>query len=291
MAEAPVFLQGGGTAELQEDPVTDRRLAPSTTTPSSRDRLRQVVVTVSFLVCLLGSFVGIGALGGDEVEDTAGGALSDAATHIAPDGPAFSIWSVIYTGLALFVILQWLPRFAAQSRQRAVGYLVAASMVLNAAWIFATQGDLLWLSVLVILVLLAVLCRTLVLLHRERAENAFELVAVDGTLGLYLGWVTVATAANIAATLADSGFDGSELGPEVWAIIVLAALAVIGSLLAVHLGGRLAISAAIVGGLSWVAVGRASGELRSSVTVVAALVAAAVVVAATLYVRLRDRRA
>ncbi len=258
---------------------------PTTATPA--DRARQVTVTVAYLVCLLGSLIGVGVFGGQPIEEAAGGALSAEATHLAPDNPAFSIWSVIYVGLAAYVVLQWLPRWAAERRQRAVGYLVAATMVLNAAWIFSVQGGLLWLSVVVILVLLAALCRVIVLLHAAPARHRAEVLVLDGTLGLYLGWVTVATAANIAATLADAGFDGGPLAPDAWAVIVCAAVAVVGVLLAVRLGGRIAPAAAIAWGLVWIAVARATGEPESRATVVAALTAGAVVVVATLLARIR----
>lgn len=260
------------------------------TTPTTADRVRQVVVTLSYLLCLYGSLLGSGVLGDDTVEQSSGGSLSDQATHVAPAGLAFSIWSVIYVGLAAYVVLQWVPRWAADPRQRAAGYLVAASMVLNAAWLFAATGDQIWLSVAVIVVLLIVLCAIIVVLHRIPSSAKVETLVVDGTLGLYLGWVTVATAANIAAALVDSGFEGGPLSADVWAVIVCVAVAVIGSLLALRLGGRVAPSLAIVWGLSWIAIGRVTDEPESTPTAIAAIAAAAVVVAATLAARLGRER-
>ena len=265
-------------------------MSSTRTAPTSRDRARQVVVTVAYLACVLGSFLGMGAFGGQEVQSSSSGSLSDDATHVAPDGPAFSIWSVIYLGLAAYVVHQWLPSRAAHPRERAVGYLVAASMVLNAAWILAAEGDLIWLTVAIILVLLLVLCRIVVLLHRTPSPGWLEALVVDGTLGLYLGWVTVATVANIAAALADSRFDGGPLSPEVWAVVLCVAVAVIGSLLALRLGGRLAPTLAIAWGLAWIAVGRSAGEPESQVTAVAAIAAAVVVVLVTLLARARRTR-
>ncbi|NLF06306.1 MAG: tryptophan-rich sensory protein [Actinomycetales bacterium] len=265
--------------------------AGPTTTATPADRARQVTVTVAYLVCLLGSMIGVGVFGGQRIAEAAGGALSADATLLAPGGPAFSIWSVIYVGLAGYVVLQWLPRWAADPRQRAVGYLVALTMVLNAAWIFSVQGDLLWLSVVVILVLLAALCRVIVLLARTRAAHLAETVLLDGTLGLYLGWVCVATAANIAATLADAGFDGGPLAPEGWAVLVCAVVAVVGIGLAVRLGARIAPAAAIVWGLVWIAVARTTGQPESRATMVAAGTAAGVVVVATLLARVRREHA
>jgi len=260
-----------------------------TSTPTAQDRVRQLVVTLAYLVCVLGALLGVGLLGGEEVEDASGGALSAESTLVAPAGPAFSIWSVIYVGLTLYLVLQWLPPWAAQPRQREIGYLAAASMVLNAAWIGAVQVDRLWLSVLVIVVLLVVLCRIIVVLARDRGRHPFEAIAVDATFGLYLGWVVVATAANLAAALADAGFEGGPLGPEPWAVAVCLLVAVVGVLLALRLGARLAPAAAMVWGLCWVAVARSSVQPRSTVTTVAALAAAVVVAVATFALRVRRR--
>ena len=259
--------------------------------PTQQDRIRQVVVTVSYVVCLVGSLIGVGVFGGERIQDAAGGALSAEATLIAPASSAFSIWSVIYTGLGAYVILQWLPQWAADPRQRAIGYLVAISMLLNAAWILTVQADLLWLGVVVIVALLAVLCVIIVRLHRSAPANLVETVVVDGTLGVYLGWVTVATAADIAATLADGGFDGGPLDAEVWAVIVLAAVAAIAIALVLRLGGRLAPAAAIVWGVSWIAVARSSGEPESETTAITAAVVAVLVAAVTIAVKLRRRSA
>lgn len=74
-----------------------------------KDTVRQVVVVVSAVVAILGSFIGSGAAGGVPIQDAAGGALSASATPIAPAVPAFSIWSIIYLGLVAYAVWQLLP--------------------------------------------------------------------------------------------------------------------------------------------------------------------------------------
>jgi len=258
--------------------------------PSGGDRLRQVGVTLSYLLCLAGSSIGVGAFGGKPIAEAAGGALSADATHLAPGSGAFNVWSVIYAGLAAYTLFQWLPGQAAGPRQRRIGWWVAASMLLNAAWILVVQAGWLWPSVLVIAVLLAVLAKIFVELVRVRGDGWLEAVVVDGTLGLYLGWVCVATCANIAAALVVAGFDGLGLAPEVWAAVVLAVVAVVGVALAVHGRGRLAPAVTIVWGLVWIAVARTTGEPHSVPTAVAAVVAGAVVALVTVWQRLTRGR-
>ncbi|PPH31120.1 hypothetical protein C5E02_09665 [Rathayibacter rathayi] len=261
------------------------------TATRSPDRIRQSVVAVSAVLALLGSFIGSGAAGGTQIQDAAGGALTASSTPVAPDGPAFAIWSVIYSGLIAYAIWQFLPSQTARTRHRRLGYWAAASLLLNAAWILVVQAGLLTLSVIVIALLLAVLARIFVILRTTRSAGLVDAIVTDGTFGLYLGWVCVATAANVAAGLVGAGV-GSADGPgaAVWAVVVLAVAALIGLLIAVTGRGRLAPMLSLVWGLSWVAVGRFAGELVSVPTGVAALVAAVVVLAATLLVRVTAGR-
>lgn len=259
--------------------------------PTTGDRVRQVVVLLSAILAVVGAFVGSGAAGGTAIQDAAGGALSADATLIAPAGPAFSIWSVIYAGLIAAAIWQLLPSQAARARQRQVGYWVAASLLLNAAWILSVQFGSLGLSAAAIVLLLVVLIVAFVLLRRGRPENRIEAVVLDGTVGLYLGWVTIATAANLTAWLVVVGFRGFGLPADAWGVIVIGVAALVGILLSLWDGGRLAPAASLAWGLAWVGVSRSTGELLSMPTAIAAFTASAVVVAVTVVVRLLRGRA
>ena len=250
-----------------------------------RDIARQVTVAASAVIAVIGSFVGSGAAGGTPIQDAAGGALSATATPIAPDGPAFSIWGVIYLGLVAYAVWQFLPAQSAAVRHRKLGYWIAASLVLNAAWILSVQYDQLWLSLPVIVALLLVLGRTFVLCLRFRPNGPADALVTDGTVGLYLGWVSIATAANATAVLVAAGFTGFGIDPDVWAVAVLAVAALVGVVIALVGRGRIAPALSLSWGLAWVAVGRLAGELISVPAGVAAIVAVVVVLGVTAVTR------
>lgn len=189
------------------------------------DRLRPTLVTVAAVFMIVGTLFGIGVIG-TRVEESSGGSLSAEATLLAPAVRAFSIWSVIYLGLIAYVVWQWLPANRTSPRARRIGWLAALSMVLNGAWLLVTQVGALWLSVLVILALAATLGELMRRLGPPKNSSTVEKVLVDGTFGLYLGWVAVATAANIAATLVASGFDPGGEVAEYLAVAVLAVAAI-----------------------------------------------------------------
>lgn len=253
---------------------------------TSTDRVRQVVVILAAVFCAYGTLVGLGLLG-TRVEESSGGALAADATLLAPAGPAFSIWSLIYVGLASYTVWQALPHAASADRVRATGWLAAASIVLNAGWLLVTQQGWIWVSVAVIFTLVVVLGVLMKRLQQIPTRGRAEAVVVDATFGLYLGWVTVATCANVTAALVDSGVNPGPPVADLAAVGVLALAAAVGVLLARALGGRLSVAAAMTWGLGWIAVGRVADEPRSTSTAVAAMLAAAVVLLATVAARRR----
>jgi hypothetical protein len=267
------------------------RPASATAPPASADVVRQVVVVVGAVLAIVLAAFGSGAFGGTSVSGASGGALSADATPIAPATTAFSIWSVIYAGLVAYAVYQALPGQRAVDRHRRLGYWVAASMLLNAAWLFAAvQLGQVWLSVVVIVALLAVLVRIFLLVVRTPTRSRVDAVVTDGTMGLYLGWVSVATAANIAAALVESGFGGFGLPSGVWSTVVLAVAGLSGVAVAVAGRGRIVPMLSLVWGLAWVAVGRFSGQPLDVAAGVTALVAAVVVLVAVVVLRVRAER-
>ena len=236
------------------------------------------------VVCLVGTLVGMGVFG-ERVQESSGGALAADATLLAPAGQAFSIWSVIYAGLVAYTVWQWWGSVTPSVRRRGIGWLAGISMLLNATWLLVTQQGWIWVSVLVILALAVVLGLLVRRLTEQPAAGAVERLVVDGTFGLYLGWVAVATCANITAAAVSSGIGFGPIADQVVGVVIILVAAGLGVLLAVRLGGRIAVAAALAWGLGWIAVGRLAEGPISVAVGVAAVVAAGVVLAATAAVR------
>lgn len=249
------------------------------------DLIRQLAVAVSAVIAVVGSFIGSGAAGGQRVQDAADGALAADATLVAPGGGAFAIWSLIYFGLLAYAVWQFLPAQRTAERHRRLGPWVSASLLLNAAWILSIQFDLLWLSVPIIAALLVVLVMAFRITLSLRPGSTNDALVTDGTIGLYLGWVCVATIANIAALLVAAGFDGFGLPPETWAVGLVTVGGLLGIGLAVWDHGRLAPALSLCWGLAWIAVARLTDEPASVVTGVAAIIAVVAVVLATVAMR------
>ncbi|GIG23652.1 hypothetical protein Cch01nite_43760 [Cellulomonas chitinilytica] len=269
--------------------VTSERTSRAT----GSDHLRQVLVLAGALLAVAGAAVGSGAFGGQPIQDAAGGALSADATPIAPAQQAFSIWSVIYLGLLAVAVAQALPAQATSPRFRATAWWVLASMVLNAVWIAAAQAGVLAGTVLVIVALLAVLARLFVVLVRMPPHGGAD-VLTDATVGLYLGWVSVATLANITAFLSAADVGELGLGATAWSVVVLVAAAVLAVAYAVHGARRptviLPVGVAMAWGLAWISVGRQSPPLENAVVSVVAATAAVVALVSVVVAAFVGRR-
>ncbi|WP_298888716.1 TspO/MBR family protein [uncultured Serinicoccus sp.] len=255
-------------------------------------RAQQVLVTVAAVVWVGGTLLGTGLVAGGGVETQGGGLFSDSATLIAPQGPAFSIWSVIYLGLAGYVVWQWLPAVAGSRWARATRVPAAAAIALNGIWLLVVFAGWVLVSVLVMLGIVVSLGLVLRATSGLPRQGVGADVWVSATFGLYLGWICVATCANIASWLVGLGV-ATDSALSTWVTVaVLAAVVVIATLLLRRTDQRLfqlGLAAAVVWGTAWVASGRLTGELRSEVVGVAAALTALLVAAAGVWALARSR--
>lgn len=229
------------------------------------------------VIAIVTAAFGAGAFGGTPIQDAAGGWLGPDGTWIAPASTAFSIWSVIYLGLIAYTVWQFFPS-ADTARHHRLRPWILAGILLNSLWIWTVQAGWLAVSVVVIALLLAVLCRILVVKENMRVNGWGERILVDGVQGLYLGWVSIATVANVAAWLASMGWTGAPMGPIVWTNIVIVVATLVGAFTAVYSGGRLMPAVGLAWGLAWVAVGRSDGTGLNSASVAITAAGAALIV-------------
>jgi hypothetical protein len=151
------------------------------------------------------------------------GELSDMYPNLfVPAGLTFSIWGAIYLLLLGYCIIQF--RQSDQAAVPAIGTLFALTCVLNAGWILAWHYTKVPLSVIIMAGLLV----SLILINLNISN--LNLGFIKAAFGIYLGWICIATIANIAAMLVDTGWNGLGISEEIWTIIMIAAGTVIVSL-------------------------------------------------------------
>jgi hypothetical protein len=149
--------------------------------------------------------------------------ISDAnPTLITPAGYVFSIWGVIYVLLGVFVVFQALPSEKGREFREKVGWFFIISNILNIVWLFLWQFEYLFLSVIIMFLLLATLILIYLRLEIGKSKvQLYEKIAFHLPFSVYLGWITIASIANIAATLVSVNWNGFGISPEAWAIIII----------------------------------------------------------------------
>lgn len=157
------------------------------------------------------------------------GEISDRfQVYFVPAGYVFSIWGLIYIGLIAYAIYQALPSHANNPRLQATGWLVVLGNLANTAWIFFWHYLQFPLTIIAMLILLASLIAVYLRLGTGKTRvSTGERWAVRIPFSVYLGWISVATVANATDLLDYLGWNRFGLAPEVWMVIMLAAVLVI----------------------------------------------------------------
>lgn len=142
------------------------------------------------------------------------GELSDSFPNLfVPAGLTFSIWGIIYLLLIVFCVVQ----FTGPGKEviSDIGWLFGISCILNALWIVFWHYGKLPFSLLVMLGLLI----TLIYINISIRELPFGII--KASFGIYLGWICIATIANVTALLVNANWDGFNISQETWTIMMI----------------------------------------------------------------------
>lgn len=122
-------------------------------------------------------------------------------------GYAFSIWSLIYLGLAAYAVWQALPRNTGNPAIKALAWPSVFSIAATGAWIYASAFNERWLTVAIIVAAAAVMIFGLMRASRGRS-SFLDWLLVWWPLGLLAGWLTIASAVNILTIMTAEGMIG-----------------------------------------------------------------------------------
>jgi hypothetical protein len=211
------------------------------------------------------------------------------STLITPAGYVFAIWGVIYILLGIFVVYQALPSQKGKEYLDKISWLFILSSIVNIAWLFAWQYEYLSLSVLLIFALLATLIAIYVRLGIGKS-NAIsrEKLAVHLPFSVYIGWITVASIADVAATLVSYNWNGFGISPSTWAILVVA-VALLITMLMLATRKDIAYALVIIWALVGIGVNHNGNQTVVTLTEVASALVAIALVATVLVSRVRKK--
>jgi hypothetical protein len=215
------------------------------------------------------------------------GEISDRfAIYFVPAGYVFSIWGLIYLGLVAYTIYQALPAQKDNKLLKKIAPVYWIGSLANIAWIFLWHYEFFPLTLLAMIILLA----TLIFIYRQMSEVKSGL---EGSLNwfvrlpfsIYLGWISVATIANVSQVLSSSGWGGWGISDATWAVIMTALATVLG-LLMVWREGEIPYALVLV----WAFVGIAQKQAASALVATAAWVTSGLLVVAVLIIPFLKRR-
>ena len=159
---------------------------------------------------------------------TTGQVSDNIPSLFTPAGYVFAIWGIIYLGLIAFTIYQTLPSQKNNPRIAKIGYWYALSGLLNGVWILTWHNGFWLLSVLVMLGLLGSLIMVYIRGDIGKIKpKTLERWLFDIPFGIYLGWISVATIANISVFGLVSGWSGWGISPQTWTIIMMLAAVIL----------------------------------------------------------------
>ncbi|MBN2554350.1 MAG: hypothetical protein JXA97_00300 [Anaerolineales bacterium] len=149
-----------------------------------------------------------------------------------PAGYVFSIWGVIYLALGAFAVYQILPSQRENALLDRIGYWFAFSAAANIAWIFLWHFEIFPLTVVAMGLLLISLIVIYLRLDIGRGKpSRGDRWFVKIPFQIYLGWIAVATIANMTSLLDFIGWNGWGISPELWAVVMLSVGALVGMLI------------------------------------------------------------
>ena len=190
-----------------------------------QDRMLAILVIVATIATV--AFNGLAAAG--YVNGVTPAAISAKyPTILTPAGYAFTIWSLIYLGLAAFSIYQILP--ANLSRYRSVRPLYIFSCILNCGWIYFWHREQITACFVIILALWLMLL--LIEVKLQGCRSFAETWLQQAPFGLYFGWVTVASIVNLMVLLTFLGANMSGMSGTILASVLIAVA--VGSAVAVR---------------------------------------------------------
>lgn len=152
------------------------------------------------------------------------GEISDSYPNLfAPAGITFSIWGIIYLLLGIYTLYQLTLNKVSREKQnfiRELNLYFIATSVINSIWIFAWHYKMIPLTVVLMLGLLISLIKIAGIINTAKL-NLKEKLLIKVPFGIYFGWITIATIANITVLLVSIGWDGFGLPDSLWMIIIL----------------------------------------------------------------------
>lgn len=198
--------------------------------PMKSPRLARILITVSVLGSIAVNMLAV-LLPLNGISTAAVSALFQ--VYFVPANYVFAIWGVIYLGLLAFLVYIWRIKDKEFKIILKISEWVILGSLANAVWLFTWHYQVFYPGLLLMFILLISLIAIYVILAKakisEKQKGAF--LSLQLPFSIYLGWITVATVANVTDVLSLLKWNGFGLAPQLWAAIMILVAAVLAVLM------------------------------------------------------------
>lgn len=160
------------------------------------------------------------------------GQISDFYANLfAPAGITFSIWGLIYLLLLGYSIYQFsIYRTKNDNIKKLlimISFVFTINSIANSFWILAWHYDNILLSLILMLVILSTLIVINIRLRNEKL-SFIQHIFIRLPFTVYLGWITVATVANVTTYLVSIGWNRFGIAEYLVTDVIIIVAALIG---------------------------------------------------------------
>lgn len=175
--------------------------------------IRILLMTIAFLaVIVTNALANILPLNGQ----TTGEISNRILVLFTPAGYVFSIWSIIYLLLAIWIIAFWVNLRKGQTPSSKIALFFVLSCVFNISWLLLWHYEFfIWSIAAMLGYLVALIALYLQYSNSERKFTERLPISVN------MGWISVATIANISFVLTYHNWSGWGLSDQLWTVIML----------------------------------------------------------------------
>jgi benzodiazapine receptor len=208
------------------------------------------------------------------------GQISDSYPSLfTPPGYVFSIWGVIYALAIVFMIYQARPNQRNEAYLTEIGFLYLIGAFANMSWLLIfhySYGNPLLLAgsiipIVVLLLTLISIYQRLGIGEREVPRN--QKLAVHLSISVYLGWISLATIANVASAL-NALIPGIPETTQVLSTVLVVTIVFVITILMVWTRRDFAFGLVVIWASTGIALNRIAVPLVFTISIAAAVIVA-----------------
>ncbi len=175
---------------------------------------------------LFGVMIAVNALANAlPINNKTTGELSNQYPNLfVPAGITFAIWGIIYLLMIILITYQIVTAFSKSKTSLLHSVhekLIGFTCILNVVWILVWHYEYVVISVLVMLLFLSTLIYLFIQLKAIPTTTFIQYVCIKLPISVYLGWISIATIANITTLLIHLNWNGFGISESIWTITML----------------------------------------------------------------------